>query len=342
MACSYWERDDVVGVSVTGNELHVMHKRYRGYTPFSLNIHGGSPKTQETDVFSSSWRILDNEGKYIFNKINDWQKITSVSGHWYPNVYKAPNKDVYVAYHNISMDEKYLNRYTVSESETDASKFDIKCNDTISYPCFALDRYSTRFFSDGSIYNVSDFSLYKTLNGNKGYDKFISLISSHKSLFPVKLVKLSTDGKYLFYTSSCRKQGLIYTYNVTNDIADSINTKKLNINCDKQDSIKDIDSYGESIQIVVEKYSPKSNFCCNENREHKKPKYSIYDVSAEKWYSLNIDGLYYGISEGFWDIKNQSLYVLVGNRVDDIDKLEIFNYANDSNYSSFSLKLLIH
>ena len=147
ISCSSWERDEVVGVNVINNKLHVMHKRFKGYTPFSLNMHGGSPHTQTTDIFDSSWSIIESKDhSFSAKKENDWKEITSVSGDWYPTLHKAPEEGFYMAFFNISSDETYVQRYSTNSNNNKETKFGFKCKPAKTNPCFAVDRYANRFF----------------------------------------------------------------------------------------------------------------------------------------------------------------------------------------------------
>ena len=340
--CSFWEHDEVVGVNVVGNQLHVMHKKYKGFTPFSLNIHGGSPYTLSTDIFDSSWSITESgDHSLSAKKENDWKEITSVSGTWYPVLYKTPENSFYMAYFNISSEEQYVVRYSTHLNGTKEIKFNFSCKPVDKNPCFAMDRYANRFFAAGSLYVASNFSAERTLESKTGYLKFVTSINKGRLPHLPLLVKLSSDGLYLFYFPIIEKNKNIFTYNIKSDLVGEIKLDQLDIKSKGDVRIEDIDSHKGAVQVLFETQKSKRENCDSPCSSSFNPVYSIYDATQKKHYPIPIKNFYYGITETFWDIKNRKLYALTGKRMGDIDHLEVFNYA-DKSTRTLNLNHLIH
>lgn len=342
MGNSSWEHDEIIGVNVINNKLHVMHKRYSGYTPSSLSMHGGSPHTVKTEIFDSSWALTESSDHSLSaKKENDWKKITSVSGDWYPTLHKAPEKGFYMAYFNISSDERYVVRYPTPSNNSKEIKFDFDCKPRDKNPCFAMGRYGNRFFAAGSLYVASNFSAKRTLESKPGYLKFVTLIKKGRLPHLPLLVKLSSDGLYLFYFPIIEKKEKTYSYNIQSDVVEEIKLDQLNTKSNDKTTVRDIDSHKGAIQVLFETREPKRHKCKPTCDHSFKPAYTIYDITQKKHYPIPIKKFYYGITKTFWDIKNRKLYALTGKRLDDIDKLEVFNYG-DNTIRTLNLNHLKH
>ena len=336
IGCSFWERDEIIGINVIDNKLHVMHKRLKGYTLPSLSIHGGSPHTRTTEIFDSSWSLTESSNHSLsVKKENDWKKITSVSGDWYPVLHKTPEIGSYIAYFNFSTKQRYAQRYSISPENNKETKFEFNCKPVKINPCFAVDRYANRFFAAGSIYNVSDFTLLQNLESKKGYAEFIKLINESKPQhLPIAhmptLIKLSSDGLFLFYISGFWNTKTILTYNIKSDSAEEVKLDSLHIKTEEEIEIEDIDSHKETLQIILQTQKSKKGNCNSPCSYSFDPGYTIFNITENKSYLIPIQDFYYMATPSFWDIQNKTLYALPGKVIGDIDRLEVFNYANNS------------
>ena len=143
------------------------------------------------------------------------------------------------------------------------------------------------------------------------------------------LIKLSSDGRFLFYISGFWNTKAILSYNIKTDSAEKIKLDLLDANPKDETEVVDIDSHNNSIQVVLEIRKSKKKNCGSPCSGYSRPTYIIYDITKKKHYSIPIERFFYHITDNFWDIKNNRLYVLTGKRTDDIDQLEVFDYANN-------------
>ncbi len=322
LAISFWERDDVISMKVVNSELYVIHKRTKGYSIFSLNIHAGSsPVTLNSDVYVSSWTLNKNSSGPSYKLTSDWKKIASTSGDWYPMVYKVEDADSYVAFHNISYDKKYLTRYAFAADTLTTKSRDLECGYKVSEICYGVDRYAKYFISNGVIYNTIDFGVFKSLSGKKGYEQFKNKINELENTFSFQRVSLSSDTKYLFGLSRCKNSQTIYAYDIEKDKIDEITLENYEPSCEGSMDIKDIDSNGGSIYLIIDPNT--EDYSANKPR-----KYIVYEFSNGVEYPIEIKDYYYHMGEDFWDVKNHMIYALIGHDVNDIDKAFAYGYIS--------------
>ncbi len=324
LSISFWEHDDVLGFKMDDSKLYVIHKRYKGYSIFSLNIDAGSsPATLNSDVYVSTWTLNENTSGLSYKLVSDWKKIASRSGDWYPMVYKVAGTDSYAAFHNISSNKKYLTRYTFAADTLTSESRNLECADEASEICYVPDRYAKYYLSNGVIYNTIDFGVFKSLSGKNGYEQFKNKISEARNIFSFRRLFLSSDTKYLFGLSSCKKSQTIFVYNIDKDETDEITLKNYELGCAGSTYIEDIDTNGGAIYLILD---PGSDDSSPANKPHK---YIVYDFSNSVEYPIAIKDYYYGTSRGMWDVKNHTIYALNGSSVDDTDKAFVYGYISE-------------